>query len=276
MLPITGYVDRLSARPGETLDFKIDCRGASRFDARLVRVRCADPNPAGPGIRETELPEVFAGTFPGRRQDCHLGSYIRVPSPSALDHLRSFTVTATVWPTTPQKANQSLLARYDPATGTGFALGLDGNAGLTAVLGGTALATGRSLKRWQWYRVWASYDAETSVLEVGHQALARGARDDACRKTLAGVALPGWSEAGDLFISAQAAKPLPVTTTARSNAPALSTARSAPTPPAISRCRRMPCVSQIGISPSTYRDCARSTSALIAFTAIWSTCPPGP
>ena len=48
MLPITGYSDRYSARPGETVAFKIDCRDANEFSARLVRVRCGDPNPAGP------------------------------------------------------------------------------------------------------------------------------------------------------------------------------------------------------------------------------------
>lgn len=208
MLPITGYVDRLSARPGETLEFKIDCREASRFEARLVRVRCGDPNPDGPGIRETELPDVFSGTFAGRRQDCNLGSYIRVPRPAVLDTLNSFTVTANLWPTTPTKSGQGLIARDASGGPGGFGLMLDGDAGVTVVLGDTRLSTGMSLKRWRWYRVWASYDAERSILEVGHQALDRDMRDDRCCTTLEGVSQPDHAGCGDLFIGSRGGDPV--------------------------------------------------------------------
>ena len=50
MLPLTGYADRLSVRPGETIRFHLANATGAEVDAKLVRVVCADANPTGPGI----------------------------------------------------------------------------------------------------------------------------------------------------------------------------------------------------------------------------------
>jgi N,N-dimethylformamidase len=106
MLPITGYADRLSVAPGETIDFKVSSNAQQSYQARLVKVICGDPNPAGPGIKEQELKADFAGSYPSRLQSVPLGSYARMTAPSALDSLAaaSFTLIATIWPTTPSGA----------------------------------------------------------------------------------------------------------------------------------------------------------------------------
>ena len=39
MLPITGYVDRWSVRPGEEIKFMIGVRGGGRYRARKDRLR---------------------------------------------------------------------------------------------------------------------------------------------------------------------------------------------------------------------------------------------
>ena len=49
MVPLTGYADRFSAAPGDTIAFKVSSVGDDPFAARLVRIRCGDPNPEGPG-----------------------------------------------------------------------------------------------------------------------------------------------------------------------------------------------------------------------------------
>src|SRR3546814_21135472 len=74
MLPLTGYADRWSATPGETIAFKISSTFESPYKARLVRVICGDPNPEGPGVREEDLSHVFAGHHPSRLQPVRLGS----------------------------------------------------------------------------------------------------------------------------------------------------------------------------------------------------------
>ena len=187
MLPITGYVHRMSARPGDTLAFKVDCRRADRFEARLVRVRCGDPNPAGPGIRETDLSDLFRADFPGRAQDCHLGSYVRVDN-DGLGDLASFSVAAMIWPTTPAKRGQGLVCRFDRARAEGFALLLDGPEGIAAVVGGgagrlTKVATGVLLEQRRWYRVWASYDGPSRTLTAGQQAISGDASPAVVRAT---------------------------------------------------------------------------------------------
>ena len=73
-IPLIGYSDKLSVRPGETIAFKVSCTLPDPYEAKLVRITCGDPNPAGPGIRETEIPSAFTGSYPSRAQDVHLGS----------------------------------------------------------------------------------------------------------------------------------------------------------------------------------------------------------
>ena len=68
MLPLTGYADRFSVAPGETIAFKVSSALAGTYQARLVRVISGDPNPAGPGIRERDVPAPFAGSYPSRVQ----------------------------------------------------------------------------------------------------------------------------------------------------------------------------------------------------------------
>ena len=50
MLPLTGYAERLSARPGETIRFHVANATGAKVAASVVRVVCADANPAIGGI----------------------------------------------------------------------------------------------------------------------------------------------------------------------------------------------------------------------------------
>ena len=51
MLPIAAYANRLSVRPGETIRFHAANATQTAVATELVRVICADANPAGPGIQ---------------------------------------------------------------------------------------------------------------------------------------------------------------------------------------------------------------------------------
>ena len=130
MIPLTGYANRLSVRPGETIDFKISSTASEPYQASLVRIRSADPNPDGPGMKETPLDSAFAGSYPSREQALLSGSYARIDDASALEELESITLTATIWPTKPGGSDQAVLAHFDPETGSGIALciGADGAA----------------------------------------------------------------------------------------------------------------------------------------------------
>ena len=68
MIPLIGYSDKLSARPGESIEFKVSSSLPQDFRAELIRTVCADPNPAGPGIIEHSLADEFTATCPSRTQ----------------------------------------------------------------------------------------------------------------------------------------------------------------------------------------------------------------
>ena len=69
MITILGYGDRLSVRPGDSIDFKLSVEDTERvFHADVVRLRCSDDSPEGPGFREAPVPSAVDGEYPARRQ----------------------------------------------------------------------------------------------------------------------------------------------------------------------------------------------------------------
>ena len=72
--PLIAYTDRWSTRAGGRIEVKVSCSSA-RYRADLVRIRSADPNPAGPGLLFDNVPADFEGSYPGRSQEIHGGSY---------------------------------------------------------------------------------------------------------------------------------------------------------------------------------------------------------
>ena len=182
MLPLTGYADRFSVAPGQTIAFKVSSTAATPYQVRLVRLISGDPNPAGPGIKEEPVPAPFAPSYPSRVQPVPLGSYLRVPDAPAFGRLRSFTLVATIWPTLPDRGQQGIIARHDPARGAGFALFVDARGAGALVGNGRGgvhtVHVGKPFLARAWYRVWASYDAATRTLTVGQAPLAPRVRAD--------------------------------------------------------------------------------------------------
>ena len=208
MIPLIGYADRLSARPGETIGFKVSSAGPEDYEARLVRVFNADPNPAGPGLLEEPVAAAFDGRYPSRLQPLRLGSYARIAEPTPLDGLGGFHLTAQVWPTLPEAGRQAILARFDAATGRGFALLLEPGLGATLRIGLgagniTTLSAGRPMKARSWYRVWAGFDAQTGQLRIGQAPSGPAARfEGQASAALRLEAPPELARAGDLLIAA--------------------------------------------------------------------------
>ena len=165
-IPLVGYADRLSARGGETIAFKVSCANSKNYKARLVRVISCDPNPEGPGIHEETVNSSFEGLYSGRPQQANLGSAMRVKETKLFDELESFTLIATIWPTTPQSGLQGLITRCGLKSKEGFGLAIN-NSGATAILGDLSLSVGKPLLERRWYRVWMTYDSYTKTISVG-------------------------------------------------------------------------------------------------------------
>lgn len=76
---LTGYTDRFSARPGESLALKASASEAGVVDVDVVRIWFADANPSGPGIQLDPVDSFPSMSFEGRYQRTYLGSYGVVP-----------------------------------------------------------------------------------------------------------------------------------------------------------------------------------------------------
>ena len=144
MLRITGYSDRYSACPGETIQFYVNSEKAERYDAHLVRVIHGDTNPEGPGFKEEEIAAACNQTYAGRPQKIHGGSYVVVPGSAGLN-MASFTVQAFVFPTTPgpgphgychDKGMQGIVTKWHAGKQTGYGLFVDEAGCLVLMIGG--------------------------------------------------------------------------------------------------------------------------------------------
>lgn len=171
MLKIIGYCDRLSAAPGDRVNFKVHCEEPVSYRARIVRIIHGDANPQGPGFKAQHVATAVDGTYEGHPQQTDLGSYIRVPSDPQLSRLASFTVAAMIWPTLPDRGRQGLVTRWDTSSGTGFRLDIGADGDLMATLGNgpnsqVTLASGRRLQSRRWYLAALSYDAATNTLTL--------------------------------------------------------------------------------------------------------------
>ena len=180
MLTITGYSDRISVRPGETVKFMVNCEHPT-YQADIVRLICADNTPAGPGFKERLVRTPVSKRHKGRRQAIHAGSYALVESRPLLETLGSFTVQAMIWPTTPGKGEQGIVTKWDPRRKTGFALVIDADGSVALRLGmadGTVetVSAGKPLLERHWYLAAASYDADSGRVTVHQEPLLPYAR----------------------------------------------------------------------------------------------------
>ena len=58
-VPLVGYSDKLSGRPGERINFMVSSEHKEDFTAELFRSISADPNPQGLGVFEQSCDEFF-------------------------------------------------------------------------------------------------------------------------------------------------------------------------------------------------------------------------
>ena len=204
MLALTGYVDRFSAAPGGTLAFKVSSTLGEDYTADLVRIRCADPNPAGPGLKILPVDLPFGGRFPSRFQPVHLGSYGRIDTPAELVDVPVLTLTAIIWPTLPERGPQAVLTVGDPdgASGVGLEVGPMGATLRVAGDGTGALATGVPLVARAWYRIAATVDRRAGTIRVSQTPLDAARLGLKPAEATATLRLPGPPAAGVMLAAA--------------------------------------------------------------------------
>ncbi|MBL6458002.1 N,N-dimethylformamidase [Belnapia sp. T6] len=165
MLPITGYADRWSVRPGETIRFMVSVQGGAEYTARIARIHCGDPNPAGPGYREVRMPSAIEGTHPGLDQPIRRGSHVALPAVDLGPGGRAIGLAATVWPTLPDQPGVVLAWE---GNGVRLALGL-GPEGAFCEVNGAVVATGQPLTGRAWHDIVAVVDPAGGTLSLRQQ-----------------------------------------------------------------------------------------------------------
>ena len=160
-MDVVGYTDRPSVRAGETVRFMVSCRAPS-YRADVVRLIHGDANPSGPGVRVEAFDADVNGEYAGREQVIRKGSCIVVRDGPVIHDLKSVTMTAWIWPTTPDKGLQGILTKWSGEEGKGFGLFINESGCLSFRVGGgevNEVSSGVPLHRWLWYFVAASFDA---------------------------------------------------------------------------------------------------------------------
>lgn len=202
-LPITGYVDRFSRRPGEPLRVHVSVRDGGKYRMRLVRVLSADANPDGPGLRFEDLAKYLDETREGQCYPIHPGSYCRAPAPKL--KVSSHTWTALVQTSRVSQEPQAVLSHESE----GRRLTLLVMHGAVRAEVTTSNSEGRCelaspVHPHQWYRVWASADEKTGELLVGLQPVDRAAGKVAIHR----MSVPGLRPptGGEFLIAASGAE----------------------------------------------------------------------
>ena len=152
--PLLGYSDKLSARPGDTVSFKVSSASAAPFTARLVRSISADPNPAGQGIVEEDASTYFkTRTVPSVDRPFFAGSYGVADTEIALPSNAVVTISAIIFPTSRSDMHQTVLS-----VGT-LDLHIDPTGAVALRVDGQSVSTGHPLNLRQWYRIEARMQA---------------------------------------------------------------------------------------------------------------------
>ena len=170
---LTGYADKFSVHPGDTIKFYVNCAGPAEYDAEIVHMIHGDTNPRGPGVIEPSVPADVNRTYKGRRQIIHSGSYGYVADTKQF-HTDSFTLQCWIWPTTPKTdprywkhGAQGIVTHCCGDKGYGLFINEDG--ALELRIDGAKVGNGLRLRDHAWHFVAATYDAATGKAVLFHE-----------------------------------------------------------------------------------------------------------
>ena len=180
---LLGYAVPMVAKPGDTVQIMVTTE-ADEYDAEIVRLVHGDTNPDGPGFKSDRVETDANGTYPGRHQETHTGSYGQIETNAALDALTGFTIQGWIWPTTPDlDDDQGVVTRTSGSDGFGLYVG---SGALSLRVGSKRVTTASGLTAQRWHHVAASYDASSGEASIQWTLLEQNGRSEAASATLEG------------------------------------------------------------------------------------------
>ena len=114
--------------------------------------------------------------FKGRRQEIHMGSYIKFKDNSLFKNIRSFSLQAMIYPTTPEKGIQGILTKWSHSQNAGYGLFIDEKGCLALWIGDSygnveKISTNKLLVSGCWFFVGGSFDANSGQVIVFQEAI---------------------------------------------------------------------------------------------------------
>ena len=165
-VPLVGYSDKLSGRPGDRINFMVSSEHKGDFSAELFRSISADPNPQGLGIVEQSCDEFFPKkSFLSRKQAFHPGSYAISEKSLKITAEDKIIFSVMIYPTL-QCANSQSIIEFGQ-----FCLNLntEGKVVFGSDAGSVTSSNAVSLRSWQ--RV------EAQITKLGQISISLGSLD---------------------------------------------------------------------------------------------------
>jgi N,N-dimethylformamidase len=199
-MQVIGYVDRLSARPGEEIGCHVSLEQAGEVDVDVVRLIHGDKNPRGPGFKveptvSIPMHSLTASPQPTHTGSCMVASDLWEEAPSAL------SLELLVWPTLPQRGHRQGLISLRGANDEILALAVaaDGELELVSVVRGKLRSHGRThtpLPEREWCSVRVMVDAHEQSVTLVFQQFDRLHTTGPARQVSVGAAvtIPAFAE----------------------------------------------------------------------------------
>ncbi|HEX4241974.1 MAG TPA: N,N-dimethylformamidase beta subunit family domain-containing protein [Steroidobacteraceae bacterium] len=208
---IAGYGDKISVRAGETVAFMVSSEGTASYDVDIVRIISGEDDPNGPGCNMPVVSVEVARQLPARRQAVFRGSYGELKGVQTNDKLAAdFTIAAFIFPTTPDKGRQFIIAALADDSRIVLGLNIDDKGALAAEWQDAAgekhsLSTGVPLKARTWYLVSLAFDSEANRFTLT-QAAKEGlhAQPPAVAQSRENASTPAFPSQMDLLLATSA------------------------------------------------------------------------
>ncbi|MET0529744.1 MAG: N,N-dimethylformamidase beta subunit family domain-containing protein [Microvirga sp.] len=206
---VLGYAVPLGAAPGERVAFHLSSETLSEATLEVVRIRCADPDPAGPGLKLFAPGSSLDGKVKLSHQMTHPGSCAIVPDDPVFKTIFDLSVGCFLFPTLIEGVAQTILSRWSDSAQAGWKLSLDGEGHLemTVACDGAAWTarTTRPLQIREWAFVGGVLDLAAGRLRVFQISMeTQGGRDRSSSAEVAGPKSVSWPEGVPVVIAAHA------------------------------------------------------------------------
>jgi N,N-dimethylformamidase len=197
-IPLLGYCDRLSCRAGDTVNFKVSSLAREAYNARLVRIISADPNPEGPGILEESVSSSFEGEYLSREQPFYPGSCAVTNSTLApVSDDNDWLISANIWPTLHKDQPQAIISWGNKR------LFIDAGGKLCGAFADLRVNTERRLPIRHWYQVQLQWCAAQKTLSISCKRCKGTHPDDIAASTTAPNGFAAQSTAALVVIAAE-------------------------------------------------------------------------